>query len=139
MSQGRSASGKIRWRAIVVPVVLTAWLLRAFIPLGFMPAAAEDGWVTLVICTGDGVSSITIDAEGRPVEPAAPAEPVTGKHQEGPCPQSASAKFAAAAVTEGALPSLHLRQIVLASAAEQAFIAHRQPGALGSRAPPFQS
>ena len=145
MSQRRSASGKIRWRAVIVPVVLAAWLLRAFVPLGFMPAKAEDGWTTLVICTGDGLQSITLDADGEPVDaaspvdPASPIEPAPGKQQDGPCLQSASAKFAAGAVTISALPSQRWRQTVRLPVAEQSFIATFLPGTLRSRAPPVQS
>ncbi|MGP1256416.1 MAG: hypothetical protein ACTS10_18495 [Kiloniellales bacterium] len=48
-------------------------LLRAMIPVGFMPdlAAARDGVFTLVICSGSGVSTITLDANGDPVDPDA--------------------------------------------------------------------
>ncbi|WP_119168678.1 DUF2946 family protein [Algihabitans albus] len=46
-------------------------LLRAMIPVGFMPdlAAARDGVFTLVICTGNGLSTIELDANGDPVDP----------------------------------------------------------------------
>lgn len=46
-------------------------LLRAMIPVGFMPdlAAARDGVFTFVICSGSGFSTITLDANGDPVEP----------------------------------------------------------------------
>ena len=45
-------------------------LLRAMIPVGFMPdlAAARDGVFTFVICSGSGFSTITLDANGDPVE-----------------------------------------------------------------------
>ena len=45
-------------------------LLQAMIPVGFMPdpAAARDGVFKLVICNGSGFSTITLDANGDPVE-----------------------------------------------------------------------
>jgi len=48
---------------LLLGVMLFAALLRAFIPAGFMPHA-ENGKVTMVICTIDGARTVT----GQPLE-----------------------------------------------------------------------
>ena len=48
---------------VLLGVMLFAALLRAFIPAGFMPHA-ENGKVTMVICTIDGARTVT----GQPLE-----------------------------------------------------------------------
>lgn len=57
------------FRALTGLIAFTL-LLRAMIPVGFMPdpAAAREGVFKLVICNGSGFSTITLDANGDPVE-----------------------------------------------------------------------
>lgn len=48
--------------------VLLALLLQGMIPVGFMPSFGNDGQITMVICSGDTIKTITIDttdAEGH--------------------------------------------------------------------------
>lgn len=40
-------------------------LLHSFVPQGFMPEQSEDGKLTLVICSGDGMREITISSNGQ--------------------------------------------------------------------------
>ncbi|MEL6291172.1 MAG: DUF2946 family protein [Pseudomonadota bacterium] len=51
-------------------LVLMALAVRALIPPGFMLATAEasGGGLTVVICTAQGMQSVSLDADGKPVE-----------------------------------------------------------------------
>ncbi|MEM9355292.1 MAG: DUF2946 family protein [Pseudomonadota bacterium] len=58
-------------------VLVCAVLVRALVAPGFMPTIATDGagrgYLTMVICTSDGIRTVHVDAEGRVVD--APADP----------------------------------------------------------------
>lgn len=51
-----------------------ALVVRSLLPAGFMlaPAASadSDGGFTVTICTGDGLRSLAVDREGKPLQPA---------------------------------------------------------------------
>lgn len=53
----------------VLSLVLCAYLVKAFIPYGWMPApSGEDAQGTpLVICTSNGLATILVDGSGQPV------------------------------------------------------------------------
>ena len=73
-------------------VLLTAFMLRALIPTGWMPQASTSGnGMTLVICTVAGIQEITLGADGHPT----PA----GDTGHDPCPFAAVAKFTPPALT----------------------------------------
>ena len=72
-------------RFLPCALLLLALLLQAAIPAGFMPGKTGDGTVQMVICTGTGPATITVDADD------APGLPHDGKHNKGekdhaPCP-----------------------------------------------------
>ena len=50
---------------------LLAVVLRLLAPQGFMPAKDASDGLTLVICTGKGLATITLDEHGRPAKPPA--------------------------------------------------------------------
>lgn len=50
---------------LLVGVVGLFW--RAVIPAGFMPERQNAGWV-LSLCTGQGVATIVVDLDGKPVK-----------------------------------------------------------------------
>lgn len=52
-------------------LLLFALLMRALVPVGYMPAAAADGHgLSLVICNGSGeLQAIALDDQGNPVPP----------------------------------------------------------------------
>nr|TFG51719.1 MAG: hypothetical protein E4H34_05910 [Hyphomicrobiales bacterium] len=53
--------------------VLAAYLLRAFVPAGWMPAAtAGEAGNFIVICTLSGLKSIEVDSNGKPLNEEAP-------------------------------------------------------------------
>jgi hypothetical protein len=75
-----------RLLSLLFIVVLAA---RSLVPAGFMlQAPAGDDFVQLVICTGYGAQTITLDRDGTPVQPK-PVKPETGL-----CPYAASAPVA---------------------------------------------
>lgn len=55
-------------RALLFTITLLALLVRAFVPSGYMLQADAAGNFEVVICTENGFKTITVDAEGRPVE-----------------------------------------------------------------------
>ena len=63
--------------------------LRSLLPVGFMLApAAADGTMTVVICTGHGPETVTLDADGKPVPQKIADQNI--------CPYAASAPIAVA-------------------------------------------
>lgn len=68
-------------------VVLVAMLLRAFLPVGWMPAPSHDAdanWVSFVICTSDG--PVRLNAP-----PGSEHSDDQQTHHVAPCPYAASA------------------------------------------------
>lgn len=45
--------------------VLLALLLQALIPVGYMPSFGNDGKITMVICAGSTVKTVTIDTNNE--------------------------------------------------------------------------
>lgn len=52
-------------------ILLLPFLLVSALPKGVMPATTGDGWITVTICTTDGLRSIVLDETGQEV----PADP----------------------------------------------------------------
>lgn len=55
------------WRGRLIRLFLMAFVLRALIPAGFMPdfSNASAGIFKVVVCTGYGSKTVTIDAAGK--------------------------------------------------------------------------
>ena len=71
-------------------VLLTAFMLRALIPTGWMPQASTTGdGITLVICTVAGLQEITLGPDGHP-QPDDTGQASAGHD---PCPFAAVTKF----------------------------------------------
>ncbi len=69
-------------------LLLTAFMLRALIPTGWMPQASTTGdGVTLVICTVAGLQEITLGPGGHPTSDS------SQNAGSDPCPFAAVAKF----------------------------------------------
>ena len=84
-------------------VLLTAFMLRALIPTGWMPQASTTGdGVTLVICTVAGLQEITLGADGHK-QPAGDVGQANAGHD--PCPFAAVAKFTPPVLTPLLIPS----------------------------------
>lgn len=71
-------------------VLLTAFMLRALIPAGWMPQTTGDG-IALVICTVAGLQEITLGPDGHPQ--------ASGDTGHDPCPFAGVAKFTPPALT----------------------------------------
>ena len=49
-------------RGTIASLLLLFLLVRSFVPVGFMPAPADGGKTQIVICTGQGPATVTVDA-----------------------------------------------------------------------------
>ena len=91
-------------RRSVARLAAFLFALQLAVPAGFMPniADAKAGIYEVVICTGAGFKTITIDETGQPVDPAFPdGAPETGGFS---CPFF---KVAAKAVDQEDAPNVH--------------------------------
>ncbi|MEI9902159.1 MAG: hypothetical protein WDN31_21050 [Hyphomicrobium sp.] len=61
-------------RNLLTLLTVTVLALRSLLPVGFM-LASHAGEMTVVICTGHGAETVTIDADGKRV----PAKPRRGR------------------------------------------------------------
>ncbi|MCR9074203.1 MAG: hypothetical protein NXI18_21250 [Alphaproteobacteria bacterium] len=69
MGLGGSIIGDAAARRVIAWTLLVLVMLRAAIPVGFMPDldALRDGWIEIVICTPGGLKTIAVsDAKGGP-------------------------------------------------------------------------
>jgi hypothetical protein len=76
-------------------LLAAALLLRMALPAGWMPVAGADG-VRIEICSGEGLKTVMIDAEGR-AHPDSPAP-------RDPCPYSLAAAIPLDPPMQAALP-----------------------------------
>lgn len=86
------------WRTTrlgLVQLALLAMVLRALIPAGWMPAQAGQG-TGLVICTGQGLVTIQVGPDGKPL-PAHPGDQDQTHHHD-VCPFAAAAHLAPPAI-----------------------------------------
>ncbi|MBU6473050.1 MAG: DUF2946 family protein [Alphaproteobacteria bacterium] len=69
-------------------------LMRALIPAGWMPGpAGTGGHSSLIICTGQGLTAITINPDGTPAKQA-PDGHHRSQHDHDVCPFAAAAHLA---------------------------------------------
>lgn len=68
-------------RQIMATLALVAACMSGLVPSGWMPQAGADGQFSLVICTGEGMRELVLDADGNAVSPDR-ADPIT---PEAPC------------------------------------------------------
>ncbi|MDE1151178.1 MAG: hypothetical protein PW788_01465 [Micavibrio sp.] len=97
-----------RHRNIAIQLaILLAFVVRSFIPLGFMPGktAANDGQLfPMVICSAGGTSTVYLTADKIPAAPAQAPHDETAQHDHTPCVFSASFHLAVGALPAAALP-----------------------------------
>jgi hypothetical protein len=55
------------WRRYAAIFALTAILVRAFVPLGWMPSIAQGAAFEVVVCTLSGQKHVAFDANGDPL------------------------------------------------------------------------
>ena len=121
-----------RLLSLLFIVVLAA---RSLVPVGYMlqASAAGDGSVEIVICTGHGPQTITLDRDGTPIK-SAPA-----KADAGICPYAASAPVAL--IGDAPAPmDMPLRLVSADFAAPDRLVRLARPaGATSARGPPLLS
>ncbi len=78
-------------RRLASLLIIVFFAARGLVPAGFMPAAAADGTIGLVICTGHGAQAIAVGEDGKPSKPT---QKPSGN--AGVCPFAASAPLALA-------------------------------------------
>ena len=125
------------WRH-VARIVVALFLIRAMIPGGFMPdlGAMHDGRLEIILCSVDGMKTITVNASGR----ATADDPLPGsKHSAGYdfCPLG-SVTSQALALPTAVMASIGFHPAISDDLPSSDI--HRLPPALGpplgSRAPP---
>jgi hypothetical protein len=83
-----STSWAFRSRPFAIWLALLPLLLRATIPVGWMPETV--GGTMLVICTAQGLSTIILDPDEKPVEPT---KEDGSEHETAPCIFGATAHY----------------------------------------------
>ena len=121
----------------LLQLVLFLVLLRALIPPGYMPdlAAAQDGVITLVICSPDGLRTISLDENGNPVEPGEAPE----EHQRQHCPFASVGSIDLPPLAKAPMPIVFTMRAALWSPQEGLGAERPVVGPVGSRAPPALS
>ncbi len=124
-------------RSLAAQLTLALFALRALVPVGYMPelAAARDGQVRVVLCTGYGSKSVLVDESGTPVEDQGSAKHGAG----GDCPFGAAP--ASALVVPNPAAALGLPdawQAFLTPEEASTLLPPAQGPPLGQRAPPVR-
>ena len=132
---GRASARRRHAGRPLLHLVLFLFLLRALVPPGYMPdlAAAQDGIITLVICSPDGLRTISLDENGNPVEPGeAPEEHQRQQH----CPFASVGSIDLPPAAKE--PTLFVFAMQAALWSPQTGFSGERPivGPVGSRAPP---
>ncbi|MCE9520973.1 MAG: hypothetical protein K8S25_00910 [Alphaproteobacteria bacterium] len=96
--------GMTAWRRYAAIFALTALMLRAFVPVGWMPSAqAFTGGAPIVVCTLTGEKHIVLDADGKPLPDGQQQE---SDSDQAPCAFAAVASLAPPAATIAIVPTL---------------------------------
>ena len=119
-------------RRFLTVLALLSLTLRSLLPVGFMLAPASADEMTVVICTGHGPLTVTLDADGKPV----PAKPKLT--DAGLCAYASpgATTLADAAPSPAAREVVYARYVVRAHAA--IVVAPHKPGATLPRGPPTE-
>jgi hypothetical protein len=86
------------WQMVISTILLVGLMLRGVIPVGFMPAVATDGYVDIVICTSNGVETITIDGNGETKSQRSPERQGDDGSMDAACPFGCLADHSSAAI-----------------------------------------
>lgn len=125
-----------RARRAVSCAALVLFALQLTIPAGFMPdaGALKAGHYEVVICTGTGFKTITVDESGRQVDP--------GQSDDSQAPGQFSCPFFKVAAQAAALPTMPVLaapvvHVAIAVVRDRVATVRRAGPTLGSRAPPL--
>jgi hypothetical protein len=116
----------MNWRDMACAFALIAIILRAFIPVGFMPGDGRGH--AIVICSGDHLSQIAVGLDGRPL-------PDHGRAHDQPCGFSLNVASLGGTTPVVLLPPV-FAEIVPDFAVDTALSSHT-PSGYSSRAPPI--
>lgn len=129
----RDSNGWSGARALIVRALLTAFVLRALIPVGYMPdfGAVSKGVFKVVVCTAQGLKTMSVDLNGEQTPPSK-----HGGHDHHPCAFSGMATVAAN--DDGVVVAVPAYDTAAAIAPQRAVVLppSRAGPPLGSRAPP---
>ncbi|MEQ1651688.1 MAG: DUF2946 family protein [Hyphomicrobium sp.] len=119
-------------RGWIIRLLLTAFVLRALIPAGFMAdfSNATNGVVKIVICSASGSKMLMLDADGKP----APIE--NASHHDAPCAFSGLATLALATLDTVQIVAPVVKSKTIAPKLAVALPPTRAGPVLGSRGPP---
>jgi len=120
----------MRQRLSVLLVLMLA--VRSLLPAGFMlqPSAAGDGSLAIVICTGHGPQTISLDPEGQPAK--SPAQ----KSDAGICPFATAGSVALAGADAPLLATTVNYAGVDFALPDAPLLVKPHPRATSSRGPP---
>jgi len=131
--RGAQSGARLRWW--VAHLLLSAFVLRALIPVGYMPdfSAVAQGVFKVVICSASGAKTLTVDANGHHV----PDKSIPSHDQ--PCAFAGLAKFATPVldVIEVASPEVAAQPVAFGEF--KLWPPVRAGPVLGSRGPPLFS
>lgn len=122
-------------RQWIARLTVLLFALQAGLPIGFMPdpEALKSGHYEIVICTGLGLKTITVDAQGQPID----SDDADGSHSGAlACPFSKVAAKAATLPPVSVLDRSADAAAVPSAQADQAVSQGVRGPSLGSRAPP---
>lgn len=130
--------GRDRSRRGLARLALVLFALRALLPVGFMPdiGLLKQGGFQIVLCTAQGPTAITVDADGAPIDRDGGQDPADAAFAKD-CPFGTA--FAKAFDVPAAIATAVL-SVPTASATATSRVFHLRPPShgppLGSRAPP---
>lgn len=131
---GLNKRGRVSLHRWLCQLVVVCFVLRALVPLGYMPDpnGVHDGTLKLVICTSTGLQVVGISDGGRPI-----SDPSLN-HAKGDCPFGGLPLLAQLSAPIGVASAIlaPTRDAAFSIRPPRAPVWRTGPGA-GSRAPPF--
>jgi hypothetical protein len=121
-------------RTAAASLAIVATLMRAVLPDGWMPRAAQDG-VSLVICTMTGPAHIVLGTDGKPIKQQ-PTTPERERHLD-TCPFAAAVHWAAPTSVFHLVPLALLGVTVDHAPTQTAIDTPTRLGPQSPRAPPI--
>ncbi len=131
--RGAQSGARLRWW--VAHLLLSVFVLRALIPVGYMPdfSAVAQGVFKVVICSASGAKTLTVDSKGHHVP-----DKSSPSHDQ-PCAFAGIAKFATPVLDVIPVASPEVADQPVAFGDFKLRPPVRAGPALGSRGPPLFS
>ena len=135
--RGHRRAPRLR-RRFAVLLLAVSLLIQGLVPSGFMPAAAAgpEGGFVLVICAPDGVSTILVDAQGRPLAPDRQSEEGPDEDRALRCAYAGPGASQFAPPPKAAEPADLVLSAEMPRPGPERLSRTLPSGPLGSRAPP---